>query len=98
MRYPGASNTHAVPTAWDHVGLEFAAASPGTALKPSALGTAAHSAKSGHAAPAPRESTTVLSTTQWDQLLTRVGALPTPKVATKPSSAAIADPKKTKRP
>jgi soluble lytic murein transglycosylase-like protein len=98
MRYPGAPRTQAVATAWDRIQLQYAPPqSAAKALRPSTVGTAS-SAKSGSAAPAPRVSTTVLSTTQWNQLLTRVGALPTPKVATKPSSAAIADPSKPKRP
>ena len=33
-----------------------------------------------------------LSTTQWNQLVTRIGALPAPKVAAKPNSSAIKDP------
>jgi hypothetical protein len=93
MRYPGAANTHATASAAAHIRLEFLPARPGTALRPAAVGTAAHSAKSGSAAPAPLVTTTVLSSAQWDQLVTRVGALPAPKVATKPSSSAIVDPK-----
>ena len=97
MRYPGAANTHAVTSASAHIALDFLPARPGTALRPAAVGPAAHSAKSGTTAPAPLVSTTaVLSNTQWDQLLTRVAALPAPKVATKPSSAAIPDPKQKK--
>jgi hypothetical protein len=96
MRYPGAANTHALASAWDRIQLVYATPSA-PAPRSAGAGTAAHSAKSGRTAPAPRVTTTVLSATQWDQLLTRVGALPTPKVATKPSSAAIADPK-PKRP
>jgi hypothetical protein len=96
MRYPGAANTGAVSSAWDHIRVEFPPAGAGTALRPAATGTAAHSAKSGQSAPAPRVSTTVLSTTQWDQLLTRVGALPVPNVVTKPSSSAIPAPKSHK--
>jgi hypothetical protein len=38
----------------------------------------------------------VLSTTQWNQLVTRIGALPVPKVSSKPSGAAIKDPKPPK--
>jgi hypothetical protein len=30
--------------------------------------------------------------TQWNQLLARIGAIPAPKVAAKPTSAAIRDP------
>jgi len=33
-----------------------------------------------------------LSLTQWNELLTRVGAIPAPKLAAKPTSAAIRDP------
>lgn len=98
MRYPGASNTHAIASAAAHISLRFLPPRPGTALRPTAVGTAAHSAKTGSAAPAPLVTTTVLSPAQWDQLITRVGALPSPKVATKPSSAAIADPKATPHP
>ena len=98
MRYPGASNTHALASAAAHISLQFLPPRPGTALRPTAVGTAAHSAKTGSAAPAPLVTTTVLSPAQWDQLITRVGALPSPKVAAKPSSAAIADPKSTTHP
>jgi hypothetical protein len=98
MRYPGASNTHAIASAAAHISLQFLPPRPGTALRPTAVGTAAHSAKTGSAAPAPLVTTTVLSPAQWDQLITRVGALPSPKVATKPSIAAIADPKATTHP
>ena len=93
MRYPGAANTHAVASAADHIRVEFPPAGAGTALRPAATGTAAHSAKSGASAPAPRVTATTLSSTQWDQLLTRVGALPAPSVRTKPSSSAIPAPK-----
>jgi hypothetical protein len=98
MRYPGASNTHALASAAAHISLQFLPPRPGTALRPTAVRAAAHSAKTGSAAPAPLVTTTVLSPAQWDQLITRVGALPSPKVATKPSSAAIADPKSTTHP
>jgi hypothetical protein len=97
MRYPSAPKTHALASAWDRIRIDYAPLSAAKALRPSVPGPAGHSAKSGRTAPAPSVTTTVLSTTQWNQLLTRVGALPTPKVATKPSSAAIADPK-PKRP
>jgi hypothetical protein len=93
MRYPGASNTDAVASASDHIRVEFPPAGAGTALRPAATGAGAHSAKSGAAAPAPRVTATTLNATQWDQLLTRVGALPAPSVRTKPSSAAIPAPK-----
>jgi hypothetical protein len=39
-------------------------------------------------------STSALSAQQWNQLIERVGGLPAPTVARKPSSAAIPDPKR----
>ncbi len=96
MRYPGAKNTHAVSTSWNHIGLVFDPPKALTALKASAVGNAAHSASKGQAAPSPIVTTTALSVEQWNQLITRVGGLPTPKIATKPSSAAISDPKHPK--
>ena len=56
-------------------------------------GSVAHSAAKGKAAPAPVVSTSVLSSLQWSQLVTRIGAIPAPKIVHKPSSSAIADPK-----
>ena len=56
-------------------------------------GSVAHSAGKGKAAPAPVVTTSVLSPLQWTQLVTRIGAIPAPKIVHKPSSSAIADPK-----
>ena len=36
-----------------------------------------------------------LSTAEWNQLMARIGAIPAPVIATKPSSAAIPDPQAT---
>ena len=94
MRYPGASNTHALASSWSHIRLGFLPARHATALRASALGTAAHSARSGRTAASPLVTTTILSASQWSRLLTRVATLPAPTVASKPSSAAIADPKR----
>ncbi|MCW3025204.1 MAG: peptidoglycan DD-metalloendopeptidase family protein [Solirubrobacterales bacterium] len=90
MRYPGASGTHAVPAYWNRVRLAFQPARPAASLTPAA---AARSARSGRAAPSPLLTPTYVSGTQWEQLITRIGALPAPSVKSKPSSAAIADPK-----
>ena len=54
---------------------------------------AAHSAGKGKTAPVPVVTTSFLSSLQWTQLVTRIGAIPAPKVAHKPTSAAIPDPK-----
>jgi Transglycosylase SLT domain len=52
----------------------------------------AHSAGAGGIAPSPLVISGELTATQWDQLITRIALLPAPKVAVKPSSAAIPDP------
>jgi membrane-bound lytic murein transglycosylase B len=84
-RYPGASNTRAEASSAKEIRLQF---SPTTA-------SAAHLARAGRNAPAPLETaTSALSAAQWNQLMTRVAALPAPTVATKPSSAAVTDPKR----
>jgi soluble lytic murein transglycosylase-like protein len=96
MQYPGAPNTLAMPEHWDHVHVGFRPVAGDVGVT-AALGPAAHSAGAGKTAPAPVLVPSVLSTTQWSQLVARIGALPAPKVATKPSNAAIADPKRTSR-
>ena len=66
-----------------------------TALTPAEAAKAAktaHSATSGQTAPAPFVASGTLSLTQWNELLARIGALPAPTVAAKPTSAAIRDP------
>ncbi|HTU78841.1 MAG TPA: lytic murein transglycosylase [Solirubrobacteraceae bacterium] len=94
MRFPGAPATHANAADWNRIHLEFRPPTPATPT-PAAAATAAHSAGAGPTAPAPNvASTNALSAAQWDQLMERVGALPMPTVPTKPSSAAIPDPKR----
>jgi hypothetical protein len=94
MRYPGSPNTHASKADAGRIHLEFRPLPVTPALNPAAAATVAHSARSGRAAPAPVVTTSALSTAQWSQLMERVAALPTPTIATKPSSAAIPDPKR----
>jgi len=85
MRYPQASNTLAETSSSKEIRLDF---SPATV-------SAAHSARVGRTAQAPHTSAlSTLSAVQWDKLMTRVAALPTPTVAIKPSSVAVADPKR----
>ncbi len=84
MRYPGMSNTRAEASSAKEIRLEFGL--PTT--------SAAHAARAGHDTPAALASgTSVLSAAEWNELMTRVAALPIPTVATKPSSAAVADPR-----
>jgi membrane-bound lytic murein transglycosylase B len=94
MRYPGSSNTHSDSHYANRIHLAFPKAAVTAKLNPAAAATAAHSARTGATAPAPVVTTSALSTSQWSQLIERVAALPTPTVATKPSSSAIPDPKR----
>jgi hypothetical protein len=92
MRYPGSSNTYASPAFRSRIHLVFDPPTP--TLSPAAAATQAHSASSGRTAPSPVVTTSALSSAQWSQLMERVGALPLPTIASKPSSAAIPDPKR----
>ncbi|HTA11868.1 MAG TPA: lytic murein transglycosylase [Solirubrobacteraceae bacterium] len=95
MRFPGAPNTHATASYWNRIHLEFRPPAPATpGLSPAAAATAAHSASNGRTAPAPVVTTSAMSASQWDQLMERVSALPMPNVPSKPTSAAIPDPKR----
>lgn len=94
MRYPGSSNTHSDSAYANRIHLAFAKAALDAKLDPATAAKAAHSASTGPTAPAPVVTTSALSASQWSQLIERVAALPTPTVATKPSSSAIPDPKR----
>jgi Transglycosylase SLT domain len=93
MRYPGQSNTHSDAANWNHMNLELAPVAATSTLKAAATGSAAHSAGKGTTAPVPIVTTSPLTAEQWSQLITRVGTIPAPKVATKQTSAAVPDPK-----
>jgi soluble lytic murein transglycosylase-like protein len=96
MKYPGAPNTLAMAEHWDHIHVGFRPVAAELRLSPVAAAKAAHSAGASKSAPAPVVVPSDLSTTQWNQLVTRIGALPAPKVAVKPSTASIKGPKQTK--
>jgi hypothetical protein len=89
MRYPGAPSTKASAAYADHVTIQFEAARAPLPPLPSA--TAAHRA---HAATVPIIGTGSLTARQWERLDGRIGALPAPHVATKPSGSAIPDPRR----
>jgi hypothetical protein len=97
MRYPGAPNTHAVPSYFNRIRLAYQPAAPKVPLSPAAAAAAARSARSARTAAFPPATPAYVSANQWEQLMRRIGALPVPSVATKPSSAAIADPKRPSR-
>jgi hypothetical protein len=96
MQYPGAANTLAMPEHWNHIHVGFRPTAADLALTPATAAKAAHSAGAGKTPSAPVIVPSDLSGTQWNQLVTRIGALPAPKVAVKPSSSAIKDPKQDK--
>jgi len=92
MRYPGAPTTLARADHGDYVEVVFAPALAHLhAAQSAATIAAAHSAGAGKTAPAPVAIVGELSPAQWEQLVSRIAALPTPTVAVKPSSAAIPD-------
>jgi hypothetical protein len=93
MQYPGAPNTLAMPEHWNHIHIGFRPTAEEVAPTPASAAKAAHSAGAGKTAPAPAAVPDALNSLQWEQLDTRIGALPAPKVAVKRSSAAIPDPK-----
>jgi hypothetical protein len=95
MRYPGAPSTLARADHGNDVEIDFA---PVPTRTPGPKGTASSSAGSpgASAAPvAPMPTPVVVSgeltPTQWDQLIARIGLLPSPKVSTNPSAGAIRD-------
>jgi soluble lytic murein transglycosylase-like protein len=90
MQYPGAANTLAMPEHWNHIHVGFR---PTAAQLPLNGQAAASAAGAGKGAPSPVIVPSDLSTTQWNQLVTRIGTLPAPKVAAKPGPSAIKDPK-----
>ena len=90
MHYPASASTRAESSHWNRIELVFQPPVPHA--RPASAG-AAHSAGKGSTAPAPVVTTSFLSPLQWTQLVTRVGAIPPPKIAHKPTSAAIPDPK-----
>jgi membrane-bound lytic murein transglycosylase B len=92
MRYPGSPNTFASRAYWNRIRLAWAPAPKHAAVHPSA-GTVTGSGKAAKLAPVPVVTTLTLNSEQWSQLVGRVAGLPEPKIATKPSSAAIPDPK-----
>jgi soluble lytic murein transglycosylase-like protein len=94
MRYPGAPATHSAPGFSNRIRVEYSPAVAPVAISPSAASHAARSASAGKVAAAPLVTTGSLSAAQWDQLVSRVGALPAPTVARKRSSAAVPDPKR----
>jgi len=88
MRYPGAPTTLARADHGDYVEVVFAPALAHLhAAQSAATIAAAHSAGAGKTAPAPVVIVGELSPAQWEQLVSRIAALPTPTVAVKPSSA-----------
>jgi hypothetical protein len=88
MRYPSSPNTHAVPAFSNHIRLAFQPAGPTASLTPAAA------ARSARTAPPSLLTPTYVSPTQWEQLITKIGGLPAPNVVSKPTSAAIPDPKR----
>ncbi len=106
MHYPGAAQTLARPEHWNNIHVNFRPSGATVASASSAVFTTkAHSAGPGQTAPSPLSTagagqtaaspltvTGELTAAQWNQLIARIGALPMPTIATKPTSSAIRDP------
>jgi hypothetical protein len=92
MKYPDAANTLATRAHANAVQIDFQPSVAALGLTGAKAAKAARSSASGKAAPAPFVASPSLSLAQWNGLLARVGAIPAPKVAAKPTSAAIRDP------
>jgi hypothetical protein len=91
MKYPDAANTLATRAHSNAIQIDFQSSATARGLT-GAKAARAHSAAAGKTATSPLQASTTLSLTQWNELLARVGAIPAPKVAAKPTSAAIRDP------
>jgi Transglycosylase SLT domain len=106
MYYPGTANTLARAARWNSIHIGFHAIAAVAASASSQVFTQqAHSAGPGQTAPSPLVSAGAvptgaaplalsgdLSAAQWNQLIGRIGALPRPVVAKKPTASAIRDP------
>jgi membrane-bound lytic murein transglycosylase B len=106
MYYPGTNNTLARAARWNSIHIGFHAIAAVAASASSQVFTQqAHSAGPGQTAPSPLVSAGAvptgaaplalsgdLSAAQWNQLIGRIGALPRPVVAKKPTASAIRDP------
>jgi Transglycosylase SLT domain len=92
MKYPDATTTFATRSHANAIQIDFQPSAAALGLSSAVAAKAAHSATSRRTAPSPFVVSADLSLTQWNGLLTRIGALPTPTVARKPTSAAIRDP------
>jgi membrane-bound lytic murein transglycosylase B len=92
MHYPHDPRTVARHDHGAYMELYFSPAPRHGGAQPAASQAgAAHSAGAGQTAPSPLAVSSELSAAQWEQLLSRIAALPAPKVLTKPSSSAILD-------
>jgi hypothetical protein len=95
MRYPGAPSTLARADHGNEVEIDFA---PVPTQAPGSKGAAGRSAASPGASAAPVAPVPTpllvsgeLTPAQWDQLVARIGLLPSPRVSANPSAAAIRD-------
>ena len=91
MQYPGAANTLATTAHADAIQIDFQPTAAALASTPKAAAKAARAAAKTATSPLVAGGTS-LSLTSGTNCSTRVGAIPAPKLAAKPTSAAIRDP------
>jgi membrane-bound lytic murein transglycosylase B len=91
MRYPGAPRTHASTADANRIRIEFKPTTPSVGASAASTTGAARIARLRAEAAAPLTPGVQRSVAQWEQLIERVAALPTPAIAGKPTSSSVAD-------
>ena len=92
MKYPDAANTFATRAHGNAVQIDFQPPAAALGLSGAKAAKAARTRPPARTRPRRSLASPTLSLTQWNELLARIGAIPAPKVAAKPTSAAIRDP------
>jgi hypothetical protein len=91
MKYPGASSTVARPDHSTYIQIELAKRTHAKTLSTTGSAKSAHSAGTSSSPTTPLVVNPVLNTAEWQRLIGQVGGLQAPKLAHKPSAAAIRD-------
>jgi hypothetical protein len=92
MKYPYAANTLATRAHANAIQITFQPSAVALGRSGAKAAKAARNSAAGRTATSPLQASPTLSLAQWNELLARVAAIPAPKVAAKPTSAAIRDP------
>ncbi|MFZ1155616.1 MAG: lytic murein transglycosylase [Solirubrobacteraceae bacterium] len=92
MKYPEAPSTVAQPNHASYIQIELRRRSPAAGASKTASAKVARSpGANGSSSTAPLALNPVLSSIEWQRLLTQVGGLQAPRISRKPSASAIRD-------